>query len=105
MTNSRFIDNIIDTKLRSYNQRPNPVVSDEVFLRRAFLKIIGRIPTLEETKEFLSSRNRSGKRTLLVDKLLASEGYNSHWFHFWADILRAKDRLGNRMSGKPYMIT
>ena len=103
MTNSRFIDNIIDTKLRSYNQRPNPVVSDEVFLRRAFLKIIGRIPTLEETKEFLSSRNRSGKRTLLVDKLLASEGYNSHWFHFWADILRAKDRLGNRMSGKPYI--
>ena len=25
------------------------------------------------------------------------------WFHFWADILRAKDRLGNRMSGKPYV--
>jgi len=103
MTNSRFIDNIIDTKLRSYNQRPYPVTSDEVFLRRAYLKIIGRIPTLEETKEFLTSRDRSGKRSKLVDKLLNSEGYNSHWFHFWADILRAKDRLGNRMSGKPYI--
>ncbi|MFL2938953.1 MAG: DUF1549 domain-containing protein [Opitutales bacterium] len=103
MTNSRFIDNIIDTKLRSYNQRPNPVASDEVFLRRAYLKIIGRIPTLNETKEFLTSRDRSGKRSKLVDQLLNSEGYNSHWFHFWADILRAKDRLGNRMSGKPYI--
>lgn len=103
MTNSRFIDNIIDTKLRSYNQRPNPVASDEVFLRRAYLKIIGRIPTLNETKEFLTSRDRNGKRSKLVDKLLNSEGYNSHWFHFWADILRAKDRLGNRMSGKPYI--
>ena len=103
MTNSRFIDNIIDTKLRSYNQRPYPVTSDEVFLRRAYLKIIGRIPTLEETKEFLTTRDRSGKRSKLVDKLLNSEGYNSHWFHFWADILRAKDRLGNRMSGKPYI--
>ena len=103
MTNSRFIDNMIETKLRSYNQRANPVVSDEVFLRRAYLKIIGRIPTLEETKEFLSSRSRNGKRTILVDNLLASEGYNSHWFHFWADILRAKDNLGNRMSGRPFI--
>ena len=103
MTNSRFIDNMIETKLRSYNQRANPVVSDEVFLRRAYLKIIGRIPTLEETKEFLSSRNRNGKRTMLIDNLLASEGYNSHWFHFWADILRAKDNLGNRMSGRPFI--
>ena len=38
-----------------------------------------------------------------LDNLLKSEGYKSHWFHFWADILRAKENLGNRMSGRPYI--
>jgi hypothetical protein len=43
------------------------------------------------------------KRSKLVDSLLLTEGYVSHWFHFWADILRAKDNLGNRMSGVPFV--
>ena len=103
MTNAKFIDSIIESKLRSYNQRPNKVASDEIFVRRAYLKIIGRIPTYGETKAFLTDRDRSSKRTRLVDSLLLTEGYVSHWFHFWADILRAKDNLGNRMSGAPFV--
>lgn len=101
-TNAKFIDSIIDTKLRSYNQRPSRPVSDEVFLRRTYLKIIGRIPSFAETKAFLSSRG-SDKRAKLIDSLLLTEGYVSHWFHFWADILRAKENFGNRMSGRPYI--
>ena len=54
ITNARYIDNLIETRLRSYNQRPNRPVSDEVFLRRAYLKIIGRIPSYDESKAFLS---------------------------------------------------
>ena len=97
------IDSIIVEKLRSYNQRPTRPVSDETFVRRAYLKIIGRIPTYGETKSFLTDRDRSTKRTRLIDSLLLTEGYVSHWFHFWADILRAKDNFGNRMSGVPYI--
>ena len=101
-TNAKFIDSIIDSKLRSYNQRPSRPVTDEVFLRRTYLKIIGRIPSFAETKAFLSSRS-SDKRARLIDSLLLTEGYVSHWFHFWADILRAKENFGNRMSGRPYI--
>ena len=50
ITNAKYIDNLIETRLRSYNQRPNRPVSDEVFVRRAYLKIIGRIPSYSETK-------------------------------------------------------
>ena len=102
MANARYIDSLIETKLRSYNQRPNKPADDETFLRRTYLKIIGRIPSYSETKAFLSMRG-SDKRTKLIDSLLLTEGYVSHWFHFWADILRAKDNLGNRMSGAPFI--
>jgi len=43
-TNS--IDQKIERRLKSYRQRPNKDISDESFLRRAYLKIIGRIPTV-----------------------------------------------------------
>ena len=102
-TNARYIDSLIESRLRSYGLRPNPIADEETFLRRAYLKVIGRIPTYDETKDFLTDRDRSGKRSKLVDKLLTSEGYKSHWFHFWADILRAKENFGNRMSGRPYI--
>ena len=102
MANARYIDSLIETKLRSYNQRPNKPADDETFLRRTYLKIIGRIPSYSETKAFLSMRG-SDKRSKLIDSLLLTEGYVSHWFHFWADILRAKDNLGNRMSGVPFV--
>jgi len=101
--NAQFIDKIIEAKLRSYNQRPGKEISNETFLRRAYLKIIGRIPTLEEAQEFLAKRDRKA-RGQLIDKLLASEGYNKNWYVYWADILRAKTRVGNQGSdGYPFV--
>ena len=98
---SVYIDSLIEKKLKSYNLKPNKEINDEVFLRRAYLKIIGRTPSLDETESFLNNKD-SNKRKKLIDNLLASEGYVSHWFNFWADILRIKDRLNNRISGIPY---
>ena len=103
LNNARWIDTMIESKLKSYNLRTNKQASEEVFLRRAYLKIIGRIPTLDETKTFLEDRDRATKRTRLIDQLLGSAGYVSNWFHFWADILRAKDNFGNRVSGRPFI--
>ena len=98
-------DSLVEQQLRKYNSRPNPTIDDETFLRRAYLKIVGRIPSLDEVNEFLDNRDRTKKRRQLVDKLLASEGYVSNWFHFWADILRAKDRMqgASGQTGKPYV--
>lgn len=101
--NAQFIDRIIETKLRSYNQRPGKEISNEIFLRRAYLKIIGRIPSLAEAQDFLAKRDRKA-RGQLIDKLLASEGYNKNWYVYWADILRAKTRVGNQGSdGYPFV--
>lgn len=101
--NAQFIDRIVEAKLRSYNQRPNKEISNETFLRRAFLKIIGRIPTLDETQEFLAQRDRKA-RGQLIDKLLASDGYDKNWYIYWADILRAKTRVGNKgADGYPFV--
>jgi len=101
-TFSDSIDQKIDRRLKSYRQRPNKEVTDEAFLRRAYLKIIGRIPTVSETEEFMSNRNSSA-RGKLIDKLLASKGYTHNWFIYWADILRATGRVDRGADGIPFV--
>ncbi|HVX60082.1 MAG TPA: DUF1549 and DUF1553 domain-containing protein [Pirellulales bacterium] len=61
---------------------PAPLAGDAAFLRRASLDLIGRIPTVAETREFLSDP-ASDKRARLIDRLLASGGYTRHWAVFW----------------------
>ena len=60
-------------------------------MRRVYLDVSGRIPTYEEAVAFLDSQDPD-KRSKLIDKLLDSEGYVSHNFNYWADLLRPQSR-------------
>lgn len=77
-------------------------ISDDVFLRRTYLSIIGRIPTIEEIKDFDSS-NTSTRRTKLVKKLLNSEEYREGMYPMWADMLRLQSRI-NGVYGDKYAL-
>lgn len=99
---SKTIDQLIETDLEKRNIKSLPTASDEVYVRRVYLDIIGRIPTAKEAEEFLTSR-KSDKRTTLVKKLIGSDGYVSHQYNYWADLLRVTTRLQNRYPGQPYI--
>lgn len=60
-----------------------------VLVRRLYLDLAGRIPTVEEAKSFVRSRNRKG----LVDKLLASDSFADYWSMRFCDILRVKSEF------------
>jgi hypothetical protein len=99
---AKAIDALIDAAIaKTPGLKVRPKTKDEQFLRRVYLDLAGRIPTLEEVGEFLGSKKKD-KRETLVKKLLASEAYVSHHFNWWADMLRARDRLQDRYDGTPY---
>jgi hypothetical protein len=68
------IDELILAKLAKEKIQPNAQASDEVFVRRVYLDIIGRIPSIKETTDFLADQ-ATDKRAKLIDELLASDGY------------------------------
>jgi hypothetical protein len=70
---------------------PNAPADDNVFVRRIYLDVVGRIPTTREAEEFLASRE-DGRREALINKLLDSEGYVQNYFHYWADVLRVQTK-------------
>lgn len=96
------IDALIDAALVRDKVKRLPRTVDHQFLRRVYLDLAGRIPSRDETLDFLSS-SRPDKRSLLIRRLLASEAYVSATFDWWADLLRARTRLQDRYDGQPYI--
>jgi len=84
------IDVLVNAGLEKAQQTPNPLASDEQFVRRVYLDIAGRIPTAAETLAFLADASLS-KRAKLIDVLLESDGYRSHLFNYFADMMRVTD--------------
>ncbi len=99
---SEQIDKRVQAQLTANNENLNALSSDEVFLRRAYLDIIGRIPSIAETRTFLKSGSKT-KREDLIDDLLDSYGYVSRQFNFFADLLRIKSRLPGQLDGISYI--
>lgn len=86
------IDELVSAKLAKENLKPNASISDEVFVRRIYLDVAGRIPTLKETQTFLADTS-ADKRARLIDALLDSDAYTQNMFNYWADILRYKNQM------------
>ncbi|NLF68340.1 MAG: DUF1553 domain-containing protein [Candidatus Anammoximicrobium sp.] len=83
------IDRLVFAKLSSLGIRPVGC-SDAVFVRRAYLDVIGTLPTAEEAREFLQDPDKKNKRNALIDRLLARNEFAVYWAMKWSDILRIK---------------
>jgi hypothetical protein len=55
-------------------------------MRRVYLDLAGRIPTVYEARTFLDDK-RPDKRARLVDELLAGPRYNAHFTNVWRALL------------------
>ncbi len=97
---SEKIDALIEEGYKAHKITPNGPTTDETFVRRIYLDVIGRIPSQDEARAFLDS-TEAGKRGKLIDRLLDSEGYVSNWYNWWADILRMETG-GRTEAGQAY---
>ncbi len=99
---ANFIDTYVFSKLQSLEIPPSEPADDATFLRRAYLDIIGVLPTSEEARRFLADRSPN-KRARLVDALLQRPEYADFWAMYWGDHLNnTKQLLYNK---GPYTFT
>ncbi|MCA9063659.1 MAG: DUF1553 domain-containing protein [Planctomycetaceae bacterium] len=96
------IDRLVRDGYKKHSVIPNDRLSDELFCRRAYLQIAGRIPSLDEAGRFIQSNN-ARKRERLIDSLLSSYDHTGHMYNFWANILRLQDHpVNNNQFAQPY---
>jgi len=83
------IDRLVFDRLKGLDIQPANLSSDAVFLRRAFLDVIGTLPTAQEAAQFLADRD-AAKRAALIDRLLERPEFADYWAMKWSDLLRVK---------------
>lgn len=77
------VDQILEKTWIQQGIEPVPVCTDEEFLRRITLDLVGRIPTLDELHAFQAQPDRSAK----IDTLLASGEFARSWSEVWTGTL------------------
>jgi hypothetical protein len=84
-------NNVIDEKLiakwKDLGLTPSPLATDEEFLRRLYLDAVGTLPTPEEVRAFLDSKDPK-KREKAIDAVLARGEFTDWWALKWGDLLR-----------------
>ena len=89
LTAQNPVDQLVFARLRQLGLQPARVCSDAVFVRRAYLDIIGTLPQGFEARQFLIDPSLN-KRRLLIDRLLARDEFADYWAMKWSDLLRVK---------------
>ena len=84
---ANYVDEHIFARQRELQIQPAELTSDAAFLRRASLDVIGTLPTVEEARRFLDSKDPK-KRSMLIDELLQRDEFAAFWALKWADIMR-----------------
>lgn len=86
---NNFIDHHIGEEWQKLGLKPSPLASDNEFLRRVSLDLIGTLPSPEEIRKFVADK-APNKRALLIDALLERPEYADYWALKWGDLLRTQ---------------
>ena len=86
------VDRLIDQQTQPSS---NKICSDEIYLRRLFLDITGKTPTLDDILVF-NLETHPEKRTKVAEVLLQDPDYGANWGRFWRDVIyyrRSNDQI------------
>lgn len=83
------IDTLVANKLKKLRMAPSGLCSDEEFLRRVTIDIVGLVPTPEEFEAFMNDTSPD-KRARKVDELLERKEFSEIWVNKWAELLQVK---------------
>ncbi len=96
---ANYIDGLVASKLQKLRIAPSGICTDEVFLRRVFLDVVGLPPTVEEYQKFMSS-TEPNKRALLIDELLDRKEFAEIWVSKWAELLQIRSNVNGIVNYK-----
>lgn len=96
VTNANYVDERVSAKWKVMGLIPSGRCTDAEFIRRAFLDVLGTLPTPDEVRAFLASTDPK-KREKLVDTVLNRPEYVDYWALKWGDLLRNnRDKTGDK---------
>lgn len=100
---NNYIDQLVYDKLHKLRIYPSDLCSDEVFLRRVYLDVIGAVPEVETISEFIADKTPN-KRERAVDDLLSRKEFTEMWVMKFAELLQIRTDDNNGVSYKSTLL-
>ncbi|MEM7235545.1 MAG: DUF1549 and DUF1553 domain-containing protein, partial [Planctomycetota bacterium] len=98
---NNYVDELIHQKLRKLRIKPSELCTDAVFVRRAYVDIVGTLPSPEEFDRFVKDESPK-KRDALVDELIGRKEFVELWVMKWSELLQI--RSSRRVSYKAMLL-
>ncbi len=92
-SNSAFIDRFIEDGWKKAGVKPGKVASDEEFMRRVYVDMLGRIPNVQEARAFLGTK-APDKRGKLIEYLLEHPDFGNNFATQWTILLIGRGNQG-----------
>lgn len=89
MTENNYIDGFVHDKLHKLRVVPSGNCTDEDFLRRVYLDVVGLLPTSEEYYAFMADKSPD-KRSKKIDELLQRKEFTEMWVMKWSELLQIR---------------
>ena len=103
LSTNNFIDQLVYDKLHKLRIYPSDLCSDEVFLRRVYLDVVGGVPDVEKISEFIEDKTPN-KRDRAIDELLARKEFTDMWVMKFAELLQIRTDDNNGVSYKSTLL-
>ena len=100
---NNYVDTLVNNKLKKLRITPSEMCSDEVFIRRASIDIVGRLPTPEQYAAFMADTS-ANKREKLVDELLSRKEFVEVWVMKFAELLQIRTTDNQTVSYKAALL-
>ena len=86
---NNYIDELVFAKLEKLRIQPSQLATDQQFLRRVTIDLVGMLPTVGEYERFVASTDPD-KRQKKIDELIAREDFAELWTAKWGEWLRIR---------------
>lgn len=87
-----FIDQLLADRQYSLGLSPLPMTNDAVWLRRASLLLLGRLPTVAELHDFSASTS-AGKFADKIDEFFLSKEFADRWTLYFSQLLSVDSQV------------
>jgi hypothetical protein len=96
-----YIDQLVNENLHKLRILPSGICTDEEFVRRAYIDVVGIYPPPDEIRTFLADQNPK-KREVLVDNLTQRKEFTELWVMKWAELLQIRSGIAGNNNQPPF---
>lgn len=101
LAEANYIDTLVNENLHKLRILPSGICTDEEYIRRAYIDVVGVYPKPEDVKKFLADANPK-KREVLIDELTQRKEFTEVWVMKWAELLQIRSGIPGNNNQPPF---